>query len=235
MRVAVCDDLKENLLELECYLKQISFVKHISLFSDMELFYREVKEGEVYDAVLMDFEWKNNKNGIDFAEEIYDLCPYSKIIYVTAYSQEYVEEALIRTPNLSGLLIKPVKQEVLVKNLEKIEKNKEDTEGKLVVRFKGSISVIPYNDICYIESQLHKSNIVSKNKEYQCTERLSHLKERLNEQFLECHKSYLVNMEHISEFSNNEICLDCGKTVPVSKKRYSEAKTRFFEYISRRM
>ena len=75
MRVAVCDDLKENLLELECYLKQISFVKHISLFSDMELFYREVKDGEIYDAVLMDFEWKNNKNGIDFAEEIYALCP----------------------------------------------------------------------------------------------------------------------------------------------------------------
>lgn len=235
MKVAVCDDLKENLLELECYLKQIPYVKQISLFSDMALFYEEVKEGEIYDAVLMDFEWNNNKNGIDFAEELYSLCPYSKIIYVTAYSKEYVEEALLRTPNLSGLLIKPVNQEFLVKNLDKIEKNKQDTEGKLVVRFKGNISVIPYEDICYIESQLHKSNIVLKNKEYQCTERLSQLKLRLNEQFLECHKSYLVNMDHISGFSNNGICLDCGKIVPVSKKRYSEAKAKFFEYIAGRM
>ena len=78
MKVAVCDDLKENLLDLECYLKQIPYVKQISLFSDMSLFYEEVKEGEIYDAVLMDFEWNKSKNGIDFAEELFSLCPYSK-------------------------------------------------------------------------------------------------------------------------------------------------------------
>lgn len=66
-------------------------------------------------------------------------------------------------------------------------------------------------------------------------ERLDSVKKRLNEQFLACHKSYVINMEHILEFRNMEVELSGGNCVPVSKSRYKESKSRFFTYLFRHM
>ena len=131
--------------------------------------------------------------------------------------------------------MKPVKAEQLEKMLEKVRRQRENTDGKLVIRHKGSMYVIPYKDIVYLESQLHKAFVVTRENSYECAERLEAIKERLNETFLTCHKSYIVNMEHIQEFGSGKVILNNGKVIPVSKNRYGEAKKHFFEYMSGKM
>ena len=235
LRVAVCDDLKESLIQIKKLLEQIPYVHKIETFSDMNYFYEELKEGKVYDIVFMDIDWKQKKTGIDFAYELQKQSPYSQIIYITAYTMEYVEDVFLMSSNLSGFLTKPVKMEQLQKNLEKVRKRQQELDGKLLIRQKGAMIAIPFREILYLESQLHKVNIILHDCTYQCNEQLVQIKKRLNEQFLECHKSYLVNMEHIKEMRNGEILLNSGMTISISKTRASEAKKRFFEYMSGRM
>lgn len=235
MKVAICDDQKESLKEIKKLLEDIRYVNVIDSYSDIETFFKEIRANAAYDAVLMDIDWKSSKTGIDFSEELLKHCPYTKIIYVTAYTMDYVEEALLKTANLSGFLMKPVKLELLEKNLKKIRKNREETDGKLVIKYKSNVAVIPYHDIYYVESQLHKQSVRLQDKEYQCSEIFSQLKKRLGKQFLECHRSYIVNMEHIAEFTSTEIILTNGEKIPISKKRYGETKNRFFEYMSEGM
>ena len=43
MKVAVCDDLKESLMQIESLLNQISDVQKIETFSDMNAFCEELK------------------------------------------------------------------------------------------------------------------------------------------------------------------------------------------------
>ena len=235
LTVAVCDDLKESLIQISNLLEEISYVKKIDTFSDINLFYEELKNGKYYDVIFMDIDWKQEKTGIDFAAELQKHSSNSLIIYVTAYTMEYVEDVFLQASNLSGFLMKPVKKEQLERNLEKIRRRQQDIEGKLLVRQKGAMIAIPLKEILYLESKLHKVNIMLKDESYLCNEQLSSVKKRLNEQFLEIHKSYLVNMEYIQELKNGEVVLTNGIVLSVSKTRASEAKKRFFEYMSRRI
>lgn len=224
MIVAVCDNSKETLDEMKQLLEQIAYIKNIELFSKIDSFFDELNAGKCYDVVLMGIEWEDAKNGIDYAEEIYKCSPYTKVIFMTSYTMKYVEDAILSSSNMRGFLAKPVKEEILAKTLEKIRVKSSYTDGKLVVRYRGSINLIPMDDIVYLESRLHKVNIVLDNVSYQCNERLDQIKERLDEGFLACHKSYVVNVKHIQSFKSYEIVLDTGVVIPVSKKRYGEVK-----------
>lgn len=235
MKAAVCDDLKECLEQLENLLRQIPYIQQVDTYTNMDFFYDELRNGRNYDVIFMDIDWKQEKTGIDFAAELQKYSPYSQIVYVTAYTMEYIEDIVLKSSNLSGFLMKPVKIEQLEKNLEKVRRRQQDIDGKLLVRQKGAMIAIPYKEILYLESQLHKVNIVLKEDNFQCNEQLSAVRKRLNEQFLEIHKSYLVNMDHIQELRTGEVLLNNGVVLSVSKTRAGEAKKRFFEYMSRRM
>ncbi len=235
MRAAICDDQPQALEELKKMLLRIPAVKKVHTYSDMNNFWATLKDGAYYDVVFMDIDWKQDETGIDFAGRLQEACPYTKIIYVTAYALDYLEDVFLNHANLSGLLKKPVNQEQLERNLEKILREQSEAEGKLLIYYQGSHIAIPLQDILFLESRLHKSCIVLKKQEYLCNEKLETLKGQLDGRFLNCHKSYMVNMSYIREFRGREILLEENHVIPVSKARAKEAKERFFEYMSARM
>lgn len=235
MRIAVCDDQPEVLEQLKSMLEQMEFVEKVHVYSDMEVFLSVLDKAAYYNAVLMDIDWKADRTGIDLAKELQKRSPATKIIYITAYAMEYIEDIFLKPSNLSGFLLKPVRAEQLEKNLRKIQRQQEQTEGKLIITSRGNIIAVSFRDIIYLENQLHRVRVVLSDREYWCYERLDSVKKRLNEQFLACHKSYVVNMEHILEFRNMEVELSGGNRVPVSRSRYKESKSRFFTYLSRHM
>lgn len=235
MNVAVCDDQQIILDEVRMQLEKMSQVEKISLFSDIDEFLKNLQLGEFYHVVLMDIVWKRKENGIDFASKLKEITPMTKIIYITGYGVEFVEDIFLRPANLSGYLMKPIKYEALLKNIEKIEKEFESKEKQLVLRYRGVISAIAFSDILYIENQLHRVSVVSEQKTYYSNENLERVKQRLNDQFLFCHKSYVVNMNEILEFKSNGIVLSTGVWIPVSKARYKEAKEKYCYYVGEQM
>lgn len=49
--------------------------------------------------------------------------------------------------------------------------------------------------------------------------------------FLQCHKSYLVNMNYVRQFNGGAIVLTTGEEIPVSQRRRSYAKARLRGYV----
>ena len=221
MRAAICDDQPEALEELKKLLLQIPAVKKVYAYSDIGAFWAALESGEYYDVVFMDIDWNQEQTGIDFAERLAELCPYTRLIYVTAHTMDYVEDIFLRHSNLGGFLQKPVKREVLLRSLEKLRAEQSADSGKLLIYCQGSHIAIPFRDIRYLESRLHKTCVV--------------LKEQLDGRFLNCHKSYMVNMEYIREFHGRELILEDGRVIPVSKARGKASKERFFSYVSGKM
>lgn len=232
MITAVCDDQPEVLKDMKTKLSRIPFVRKIRTYCEMEQFWSALENGEHYDVVFMDIDWNQNDTGLDFAERVTQFCPFTKIVYVTAHTLDYVEDIFLRTSNLSGILPKPVKSEQLLRTLEKLRTEKYEDTGKLLIYCQGSHMAIPLREIWYLESRLHRTCIVLKNMEYLCNERMEALKEQLDRRFLTCHKSYTVNMEYIREFHGRELILEDGRMIPVSKARGKEAKEHFFAYVS---
>lgn len=47
--------------------------------------------------------------------------------------------------------------------------------------------------------------------------------------FVQCHRSYLVNLQHISAIARAEIILDDGTRLPVSRRAHKEVNEAFIQ------
>ena len=72
MDIAVCDDSMEALNDVRNVLIETNRVNLIECFNDIDRFMRDVEDGSRYDIVMMDIDWKEKKNGIDYAAWLYD-------------------------------------------------------------------------------------------------------------------------------------------------------------------
>jgi len=106
-------------------------------------------------------------------------------------------------------------------------------EKNFTVINKQGIFTIPYTRIYYVESDKRKLNIYghdglikSINLKISDFLRYEH-----GVYFLQCHKSYAVNLMHISQLEKYEIILENGMKLPISQSRYMETRAGYLDYL----
>jgi len=234
MRIAVCDDNELHLLEMKDKLSTLPMVDNAFYFSDLSLFLSSIEDGHSYDAVLMDIDWEQDSTGIDAATEVYKRNPDIKVIYVTGHSERYAQRVFLQKSNLSGFIAKPVDDEILKANLQKVvEAVPLSEQPVLVVRQNSALISIPIREIYFIESWKHKITIHSSHEPVVSYERLDKIIESLPVGFYQCHKSYVVNMGQIQRFQADEIVLKSGLTVPVSRSKFTKTKEAYLSFIGK--
>lgn len=234
MRIAVCDDQKESLDVLDAMLKNMKRAEYIKTYNGIDMLMEDLKENELFDVIIMDIQWNQAQNGIDFASHINTYFPNIKIIYITGYNEKYSQEIFLKNSNLAGYVKKPVDPDILSANIERAWKLKQEEEQKkLIVTYKNRPTVILNRDILYIESRGHKAFIHTKKEEIVCYEKLIDLQKRLESNFIFCHKSYLVNMEEISRMEKYKMIFFNGTELQISKNKYDETRKSFFRYLGR--
>jgi len=235
MEIAICDDIKIMLDELEAQLQGLDMANNIYPFSDLDAFLFSIDGGKRYDTVLMDIEWGDKAKGIDVAAELYKLSPETKIIYVTGHV-ELSQHIFLNRSNLSGFLTKPVDAELLRANLKKVaDALPYGEQPTLVIRQKGVPVPIPLREIFFIESKAHTIHVHTASETITAYERLENIMNSLPAGFYQCHKSYIVNMSQIRRFQSNDILLKNGECVPVSRARYTETREAYFEYMGQKI
>lgn len=233
MRVAICDDESIAVEMLHDQLKEIKEISHIRTFLSSRDFLSVVEGGERFDIVFMDIDWKEEeRTGIDFAADLLKVSPLTQIIYVTGYNDRFSQQIFLKNANLCGFLVKPVNMDTLLNLLEKAKENMVlQEEEKLVVKGNGIIHAIPYQEISYFESTGRKLVIFTIHNRIEIYEKLNDLRKRLPNGFLHCHKSFLVNMNHIRRIDKNYILLKNGSEIPISRAKYAETREQYFRYM----
>ena len=232
MHVAICDDEIIVLESLKKQLEKQKLVQSVQIFSNIETFQKEIENQCLFDLVLMDIEWGREKNGIDFAEQLTKTAPQLQVIFVTAYNERFSQQIFLKNINLCGYLIKPVQESLLTVLLEKAQqKVSQEKDEKLLIQQKGIVHAIPFRTIYFIESVGHQLKIYSSESKIICYEKIDDIKLKLPEYFLQCHKSYIVNMQIIRRIEKNKIILQQDEEIPVSKARYAEVRNTFFRYM----
>lgn len=180
------------------------------------------------DLVLMDIMIKGDLDGIDLAykvREIYEI----PIVFSTAYSgTEYLER--ISSDIHEGYLMKPFTVDSLKTavffGLKRFEERKaspkETPKGSLKVMDKGYLVPIPFSEILYLKADGLYTKIFTKVKSYLVRDILKSFDEKLpGEQFFRVHKSFLVNVSHVSSFNAKK--LNLGETaIPIRRGLYKE-------------
>lgn len=234
MRIAICDDDPLFLERFHRQVEALGLTRQIDSFSALDAFLCSVEHGARYDAVLMDIDWKQKETGMDIAETLHQQSPRTKIIYVTGYNDRFSQRIFLQKSNLSGYLVKPVDTALLRANLEKAAAAaKEQDTAVLTVSVSGRPISVSHCEIVYLESLGHTVRIRTREELITVYERLDKLAALLPEGFLRCHKSFLVNMRHIRRFREQDVLLDSGAAVPVSRSRFTQAKADYFRYMGK--
>lgn len=234
MKLAVCDNEILFLKQFLILCQTFSCIEEVIPFQDGNLLLEEVKAGSSFDAVFMDIDLGTTKNGIEYSQELYKLNPQIRLVYITGFTDRFVQHVFLSTSNMIGFLTKPVDKDILSSVLDKLQASLDQDKQSLfcIVGKSDSISV-PISSIFYLESNAHKSIIYTDTEIYSLYERLSVLKERLPSYFLACHKSYIVNMNKIKRIEKNVIILENLVEIPISKSQYTNVKQTYFRYMQK--
>ena len=193
------------------------------------------------DVVFLDVQMPNYAGYeiVNFFDEI-DF----EIIFVTAY-----DEYAIKAFELSAVdyLVKPINRIRLKESIAKLEQKmkqkgaienyeilrealKEKELGKIVIPELGNKRVLQLNDIIAIEANGAYSNIFLKDeKSLMVSKNLKYFESTLPEDsvFFRSHKSWIINLEHIQQFSKSkgEIQLINNISARLSKYRVPDFQT----------
>ena len=231
LKIAVCDDNRIFLQELERLLNQIPFVQEITCFYKIDDFFTSINDRECFDLVIMDLDWPGeDDNGLGFAERLSRLAPHLPVLYVTGYNDRFAQQVLLRDVNLVGYLTKPVNPALLEQYLRKVQLRSQKKEN-LTFFSQGSLFSLNIRKIIYIESKNHITLIHTAAAAYQTREKLSELMPRLVGAFIQCHKSYAVNMRWIQRMDPGLLLLRSGAQIPISRSRIQQTREQVFSFM----
>ncbi len=162
------------------------------------------------DVVFLDIEI-NGSSGLECAKIIADLDPKTKIIFATAHTQYrsdafevYAYDYLVKPFHVERVnqtldRMKALSQPAKNDDLDKIVKYERGLE-KLLVKGKESMSFIDIKEIVLIQRENSSTVIYTKQDSFITSASLSDIENKLDpEQFMRCHKSYLINLSQIKK------------------------------------
>ena len=174
-------------------------------YTKLEEFKGDCKKGilQKINAIYIDIKI-DSLNGIEIAQKIQQENPKIKIIYMTAYSQ--YSEAIFKTKP-TYLLLKPIKKEQIKKSLERALQEEKQNKSIKTFNIKGKIFNIEVEKIKYIESNKRVVIIYEEDLKRRIYGKLDEIEEMLPSNFVRCHQSYIVNLEHVRELNTHEFVL----------------------------
>lgn len=99
------------------------------------------------------------------------------------------------------------------------------TAGKEVVTFY-------IKDIYYVEAELSKIHLVTRDSEYILPITITEAEKILEaDGFIKTHRSYLINVAHISKIKSKLAVLDNGKEMPISKYRLKQVREEYLKML----
>jgi DNA-binding LytR/AlgR family response regulator len=175
----------------------------------------------------------NGQNGIQLVQELFPDHFGAEVIFVTGYA-EYCTD--VYEANHIYFLLKPVLPEKLYMALDKAQKMLRASESSAVtIRVDGTLRRVFLSDIRYLESRGRKLLAYLNGETIGFYGTLTEYAGLLGPSFLQCHKSFLVNMNEIRSVQTDCFELFCGACVPISHKRYAESKAAFLDFLNKQM
>ena len=228
IRIAVCEDEQILLEQLTGHIKNI-LNKHSVIFS-IEAY----TNGNVllsrgtFDIVFLDIAMKP-LNGLTLAKKLRARGDESKLIFITAHQQYAIDAYDVQAFHY---LVKPVD----IRKLETIlwqlcSSLTGEYEHTLAIRQGTAVIRIPFGQILYLEAMNRKIHLHKNGEFLPYYGKLDELEPTLPDTFFRCHRSYIVNFDHVQRYDKKDVWLLNGEQIPLSKRRYQSFGLEFMHYL----
>lgn len=236
MDIAICDDNNIELLQISKIVEEFidtHLVEHsitYSAFQNSTDLLLAIDNGKVFDILLLDIVM-SPMNGIQLAYEIRNKNTVSKIIFLSSTPEYAVDSYSV---DAFYYLLKPIKKERLIPLLERASTDILDKMGKyIIVKCRAGISKIFLSKLQYIEVIGRTICLHLKSGEVlESFGTMVNFEAQLlpDKRFAKPHRSYIVNMDYIKNFSPEGITTTTGAFIPISRNIYKEVKQVYIDY-----
>ena len=233
MHIAVCDDNIDELTRisslLEDYCREYnSSVTYEAFHSAMELI--ETMRVRRFDLLLLDI-LMPGITGMDAAKEIRRSNSEIPIIFLTS-SREFAVESYRVGAN--DYIMKPARKDEIFPSIHKQLARFTQEDAYLTLKTGSGIVKMPFSQIVYVEVINRKVQFALADGEVR--ESYGYLSDYESEllsdpHFYKPHRSYVVNLRQVTEFSKEGFSTLIGKTVPVARDAFSNAKAAYMKYL----
>ena len=230
--IAICDDEQAEIDYLTGIVRQWAAERKHAVqlipFPSAEAFLFAYEGDRVCDILLLDIQM-TGLDGVSLARQIRAGNKEAQIIFVTGYMDYIADGYDVEALNY---LLKPVTCEKLSAVLDRAAERLIRNEKALFIQHAGENVRIPLYEIRYLEVMhnhvtIHAGSLI----EYKIKKPLSAIEEELDSNFFRVGRSFVVNLRYVRKSTKNEVHLEGGITVPLSRGFYGALNRAIIENI----
>jgi DNA-binding LytR/AlgR family response regulator len=241
LKIALCDDNPAELRQIRTIVQEFvrqkqsvcsMSVHEFSSGSDLFLF---TKKHGAFDLVILDIIMPG-LSGLELAVKLRAHNDDCRIIFLTSSSDFAVDSYKVKA--YYYLLKNSAHAELPVLLGRALDDITKESVSSIVIKEKGQWTRIALSSIQYVESVNHSVVFhLRKNETAVCFSRFSGFLETLlaDKRFVQCHRSFIVNMQHVTGITGKDFILEDGSGVPISRNAYPQIKNEYLDYFFTKM
>lgn len=217
IKTAICDDEKFFVDELQAQIKDFLLEKRIDFQVTEYLSGKAlVEHARDYDLIFLDVKMQD-QDGFKTAEVLRERGFSGHLIFVTIMKDDVYKAFEYEA---FDYLVKPLSKTSFEHTMERFLRTLQNSKKQLIIFHKNDRRIINLSDILYCEVINRKINLhLSDGNTIEYYGKISELEQGLGREFFKSHRSYLVNLKYIAGYNSNEITLDSGEKLPLSRGR----------------
>jgi len=232
MKIIICEDQAESRNAIAEKVREwMALTGHgdvqISTFSSSKAFLQQWKRGVQADLLFLDIQFDGEMDGIELAKEIRLTNDSVPIVFITNYEAYWRDGYEV---NALRYLSKPVSYEAIAPCLDiAFRRRQTSPQDFFVLDEAGKRIALRFSEIVYLEAQSPYLVIRTTDDTLRLRCRFAQaVYENQNPLFVQCHRSYYVNLLHIRRMTRTEITLSTGEVLPLSRN-YADMLYRSFD------
>ncbi len=173
------------------------------------------------------------QSGIEIAEKLYEINNKGRFCLLSSREPEDVEKLFYAGISYFIQSENDINEESIGHCFQRFCEYYDDSFGRmLTLKNQSGSHTIPLSQIEYVMSDKRKVIVYDKESSQEFYYKLDEIETMTEGIFLRCHQSYLVNMKKIKAFVQDGLMMESGCFVPVSRKKYFQAKRTYLSYIA---
>ena len=233
MFIAVCDDDAQARMQmaniLEGYAAACRLSLRYQLFDNAEDMLRAAAR-ERFTHFFLDV-MMPGMDGMAAARELRRFDPDARLVFLTSFSEFAYQSYRVRAYDY---LLKPVQPQMLTELIDRMRAEEAEAEACIDIQNGRSIFRIPYNRLACLEVYqkklfFHLTDGQIRTMPGTIVGFEAELLTRPD--FVKIHRSYIVNLNQVSELSPEGCILFSGKNLPVSRLLYPQVRRAYMAHL----
>ena len=233
MNILICDDMKYEANLLADFITDSGFEVDVSIYNNPMDALEYVRSGAELDVCFLDI-LMPTMTGIELAEKLRDGGYTGFIVFLTSANSYAPESYRVKAFDYLMKPTVPGRVKEVLTELDKAIKNS-DNSGVLI-KGAGISRMLLFREISHLEVIQNIVNIqLFDGTVHKARATLAEIAPKLlmDSRFIQCHRSYIVNLSGISALHGSTFVMRDGTNVPISRK-FTDAKTKYISNTQRK-